>query len=246
MPTRSHHRRLVPTVLAAALVGVVAFAGARLAQGGGSAEPGTAQEQASPRAAKPAKSAGTASSTDTGMQEFADTEGDPIDARRSERAAAEEAALEIVRSIDEVARAGFISRRELVESFTTATFGPEFASETGQQVDTLLMELGARGVDDAALVIHEQPITVTSVDSADGVQVETWSVMIVAVTDLGPARQVWRTITLDMVDVDGVWLLDGWESEIGPTPAPPAEGLIDTAESVTDVLAWRRVDSEEG
>lgn len=194
----------------------------------------------------PAKSAGSASSTDTGMPEFADTEGDPIDARRSDRVAAEEAALEIVRSIDEVARAGFISRRELVESFTTATFGPEFASETGQQVDTLLMELGARGVDDAALVIHEQPITVTSVDSAEGVQVETWSVMIVAVTDLGPARQVWRTITLDMVDVDGVWLLDGWESEIGPTPAPPAEGLIDTADSVTDVLAWRRVDSEEG
>lgn len=246
MSTRSDHRRLVPTLLVAALVGVVAFAGARLAQGSGSAEPGTAHEQATPRAANPAKSAGTASSNDPGMPEFADTEGDPIDARRSNRVAAEEAALEIVRSIDEVARAGFISRRELVESFTTATFGPEFASETGQQVDTLLMELGARGVDDAGLVLHEQPITVTSIDSADGVQVETWSVMIVAIPDLGPARQVWRSITLDMVEVDGAWLLDGWESEIGPTPAPPAEGLIDTADSVARVLAWRRVDGEEG
>ena len=193
-----------------------------------------------------ANSTGQASSHDSGSPQFADSVSDPIDARHIDHTAAEAAALEIVRSIDEVARAGFISRRELVESFTTDGFGPEFASETGQQVDTLLMELGARGVDDAALVIHEQPITVTSVDSADGVQVETWSVMIVAVTDLGPARQVWRTITLDMVDVDGVWLLDGWESEIGPTPAPPAEGLIDTADSVTDVLAWRRVDSEEG
>ncbi len=102
------------------------------------------------------------------------------------------------------------------------------------------------GVDNEGLVLHEQPITVTSTDVADGVQVETWSVLIVAVTDLGPARQVWRTITLDMVDVDGAWLLDGWESEIGPTPAPPAEGLIDTADSVTDVLAWRRVDGGEG
>jgi hypothetical protein len=171
---------------------------------------------------------------------------DPIDTRHSDHIAAEQAALEIVRSIDEVARAGFISRRELVESFTTDEFGPEFASETGQQVDTLLMELGARGVDDAGLVLHEQPITVTSTDVADGVQVETWSVLIVAVSDLGPARQVWRTITLDMVDVDGAWLLDGWESEIGPTPAPPAEGLIDTADSVTDVLVWRRVDGGEG
>ncbi len=246
MPTRSHHRRLVPTLLAAALVGVVAFAGARLIQGGGSAEPRTAHEQASPRAAHTANSTGLASSHDSGSPQTADSVSNPIDARRSDRVAAEEAALEIVRSIDEVAGAGFISRRELVESFTTDEFGSQFASETGQQVDTLLMELGARGVDNEGLVLHEQPITVTSTDVADGVQVQTWSVWIVAVTDLGPARQVWRTITLDMVDVDGVWLLDGWESEIGPTPAPPAEGLIDTAESVTDVLAWRRVDSEEG
>lgn len=247
MSTRSDRRRLVPTLLlVAALVGVVAFAGARLVLGGGSAEPGTAQEQASPRASNAVDSAGPASSHDNEMPQSADSASDTIDVRRSDYVAAEEAALEIVRSIDEVAGAGFISRRELVESFTTDEFGSQFASETGQQVDTLLMELGARGVDDAGLVIHEQPITVTSTNSPDGVQVETWSVMIVAVTDLGPARQVWRTITLDMVDVDGAWLLDGWESEIGPTPAPPAEGLVDTADSVIDVLAWRRVDGGEG
>ena len=235
----------MPVLLVAALVGVVAFAGARLVQGGGSAKPGTAEEQASPPASNTDNSERPASSHDTGTPQLADTGSDPIDGRHSGHAA-EQAALEIVRSIDEVARAGFISRRELVESFTTDEFGSQFASDTGQQVDILLMELGARGVDDEGLVLHEQPITVTSTDVADGVQVETWSVLIVAVSDLGPARQVWRTITLDMVDVDGAWLLDGWESEIGPTPAPPAEGLIDTADSVIDVLAWRRVDGGEG
>ena len=101
-------------------------------------------------------------------------------------------------------------------------------------------------VDDDALVIHEQPITVASTGSAGAVRVQTWSVMIVTVPDLGPARQLWRTITLDMVEVDGVWLLDGWESEIGPTPAPPAEGLVDAADSVAEVLTWRRVDGGEG
>ena len=231
-------------LLAATLVGVVVFAGARLIRGDGGTASSTPDER---------DSRSNASTTipaeekhDADREDRADPESDQIAGATSDVADAENAALDIVRSLGEVARAGFISRRELVQSFTTDEFGTEFASETGRQVDTLLMELGARGVDDDGLVIHEQPITVASTGSADAVRVQTWSVMIVTVPDLGPARQVWRTITLDMVGVDGVWLLDGWESEIGPTPAPPAEGLVDTADSVAEVLTWRRVDGGEG
>lgn len=231
-------------LLAAALVGIVAFAGARLVRGNGDSG-SSAKDEWAPQShaivATPTES--TQSAEGEGR---ADAGTDQIDGATSDVVDAEDAALDVVRSLGKVARAGFISRRELVQSFTTDGFGSEFASETGQQVDTLLMELGARGVDDEGLVMYEQPITVTSTRSADGVQVQTWSVMIVSVPDLGPARQLWRTITLDMVEVDGVWLLDGWESEIGPTPAPPAEGLIDTADSVGEVLAWRRVDDGEG
>ena len=237
-------RRIVPTVLVAALVGVVVFAGVRLVRGDGASgasmtvEGGSAASIVVAAESAVDRSVEAADRTGSGMG--------PIDAPPSDLADAENAALDIVRSLGEVAQAGFISRRELVESFTTDAFGPDFASETGQQVDTLLMELGARGVDDAGLVIHEQPITATSIDTPGGVRVRTWSVMILAIPDLGPARQVWRTISLDMVDVGGMWLLDGWESETGPTPAPPAEAFVDTADSVAEVLSWHRVDGGEG
>lgn len=237
-------RRIVPALLVAALVGVVVFAGVRLVRGDGASGASMTVEGGSAASIVVAVESAVDRSVEAGERTGSGI--GPIDAPPSDLADAENAALDIVRSLGEVAQAGFISRRELVESFTTDAFGPDFASETGQQVDTLLMELGARGVDDAGLVIHEQPITATSIDTPAGVRVRTWSVMILAVPDLGPARQVWRTISLDMVDVGGTWLLDGWESETGPTPAPPAEALVDTADSVAEVLSWHRVDGGEG
>lgn len=237
-------RRIVPALLVAALVGVVVFAGVRLVRGDGGSGSSTTVEGGS--AARIVVAAESAVDRSVEADERTGSGIGPIVAPPSDLADAENAALDIVRSLGEVAQAGFISRRELVESFTTDTFGPDFASETGQQVDTLLMELGARGVDDAGLVIHEQPITANSTDTPGGVRVRTWSVMILAIPDLGPARQVWRTISLDMVYVGGTWLLDGWESETGPTPAPPAEAFVDTGDSVAEVLSWRRVDGGEG
>jgi hypothetical protein len=65
-----------------------------------------------------------------------------------------------------------------------------------------------------------------------------WSVLVVAVPGLGPGRQVWRTVTLDMVDVDGRWLVDGWVSEPGPTPGLAVEVALDDATAVAVPLAW--------
>ena len=45
-----------------------------------------------------------------------------------------------------------------------------------------------------------------------------------------------RTVTVDMVEVDGRWLVDGWVSQFGPTPAAPAEAPIDAAGPVAVVL----------
>jgi hypothetical protein len=244
MFVRAIDRHIVPGLLVVALVGVFVFAGVRLVRGDGTS--------GSPTTAEGNSGASVPVTADSAVDRSGETDErnvsgiGPIDARHSDLEDAENAALDIVRSLGEVAQAGFISRRELVESFTTDAFGPDFASETGQQIDTLLMELGARGVDHAGLVIHEQPITTTSTVTPGGVRVRTWSVMILAIPDLGPGRQIWRTISLDMVAVDGAWLLAGWESETGPTPAPPAEGLVDIADSVVEVLSWRRVGDGEG
>lgn len=156
-------------------------------------------------------------------------------------AEARRAAVVVVGRTGEVVAAGFISRRELIETFTTASFGPTFAEETGRAIDAMLIELGSREVDPADLVVREQPITATASATADGVEVRVWSVLIIAAPGTGPGRQVWRTVTLDMVQRDGVWLVDGWVSSPGPTPSPPAEGIVDSAEAVAVPLLWTPV-----
>jgi len=148
------------------------------------------------------------------------------------------AAINVVGRTGAVVAAGFISRRELIETFTTRSFGATFAEETGRAIDAMLIELGSREVDFGDLVVREQPITSTATATADGVQVRVWSVLIIAAPGTGPGRQVWRTVTLDMVQHDSVWLVDGWASSPGPTPAPPAEGTLDSAETVAVPLSW--------
>jgi hypothetical protein len=152
---------------------------------------------------------------------------------------AQRAAADVVSRTGEVVAAGFISRRELVETFTTPSFGPTFADETGRAIDAMLVELGSRQADAANVVVREQPITSTAVATTNGVVVvRVWSVLIVAAPGAGPGRQVWRTVTLDMEQRNGVWLVDGWASSHGPTPSPPAEGFIDSAETVAVPLSW--------
>ena len=151
------------------------------------------------------------------------------------------AAVKVVGRTGEVVAARFISRRELIETFTTPSFGPTFADETGRAIDAMLIELGSREVDPADLVVREQPITSTASATSDGVDVRVWSVLIIAAPGTGPGRQVWRTVTLDMVQHDGVWLVDGWASSPGPTPSPPAEGIVDSAETVAVPLSWNPV-----
>lgn len=157
---------------------------------------------------------------------------------------AQRAAVKVVGRTGEVVAAGFISRRELIETFTTPSFGPTFADDTGRAIDAMLIELGSREVDLADLVVREQPITSTASSTADGVHVRVWSVLIIAAPGTGPGRQVWRTVTLDMVQHDGVWLVDGWASSPGPTPSPPAEGVVDSAETVAVPLSWTPVGAD--
>ena len=69
------------------------------------------------------------------------------------------AAVAAVALTDDVARAGFISRRELIESFTTPSYGPTLADETSAAVTAMLLDLGERDVNPADLHVVEQPIS---------------------------------------------------------------------------------------
>ena len=153
--------------------------------------------------------------------------------------AARQAGIDAVSLTGDVVKAGFISRRELISSFTTSGYGSRLADETSQAVTAMLLELGERNADASKMAVLEQPLTATAERTSTGARGMVWSVLVVAVPGVGPGRQLWRTVTLDMVDVDGRWLVNGWLSTPGPTPAPAAEAAFDDATVVAGPMGWK-------
>ena len=165
----------------------------------------------------------------------------PIDIAPSVRtdvAGARQAAINAVALTDEVVTAGFISRRDLIGGFATSAFAPRLADETSAQVNALLVELGDRHTDVTALRLIEQPLSARAMVIGDVVRVDVWSLLVIAAPGTGPARQAWRTVTVDMVLVDGRWLVSEWKSRPGPTPAPAVEASFDDASTVGELLGW--------
>jgi hypothetical protein len=153
-------------------------------------------------------------------------------------AAARDAAVRVVGLTGAVVRAGLISRRELIESVTTPRFGPTLADETSSALEAMLLELGERDVDTSQLAVAEQPLTASATPAGTAVRVRVWSVLVIAAPGAGTGRQVWRTVTLDMNEIAGRWLVDGWSSTPGPTPAPVPEAAFDDAAVVAVPLGW--------
>lgn len=162
--------------------------------------------------------------------------GGPADTATAEQA--RRAGIEAVAQTGEVLRAGFISRRELIATFATPSYGPTLADETSSAMASMLIELGQRDVDTRSISIVEIPIAATAEASSSTAIVRVWSVLVVALPAAKLSRQAWRTVTLDMVLVDGRWLVDNWSSSPGPTPPLPPRTFGDDAGLVAGPLAW--------
>lgn len=171
------------------------------------------------------------------------TAGEPPRAEAAgEAGSAMAAAVAAVGLTDEVAKAGFISRRDLIGSFTTDEFGPVLAEVTSDQLSGLAFELSERDATPSALMVLEQPVTARLVSSDEGRSVvDVWSVLAVAAPGVGPGRQVWRTVTVELVETASGWRVDGWSSEPGPTPALASESAVDSADALVEVLEWAPV-----
>jgi hypothetical protein len=151
----------------------------------------------------------------------------------------EEAAAVAVALTGQIVSAGFIERRELIESIATPGFGPRLAEETSGQITDLQLELSERDQDPADLQTFEQPLRARVVSSDEAAAtVDVWSVSVVAPPGAATARAMWRTVTIDLVLADGEWLVDGWTSTPGPTPMVGPESTISSAIEVAAVLSW--------
>jgi len=52
-------------------------------------------------------------------------------------------------------------------------------------------------------------------------------------------------VTLQMRDDGGRWLVDDWQSTLGPTPAPAADASYEDASAFTGPLGWDPADLDE-
>jgi hypothetical protein len=143
------------------------------------------------------------------------------------------------RSTGAIARAGFITRTDMIRSLTTATFGPTLASLSATELGEMTAELGDAKITPGDLVWSELPLTV-HVAAADGqaARVQVWSVLVVAVPDVGAPRQLWRTVTIDLAWETGDWKVSGWASTPGPTPLLDAESAVASTAEIAEVTSW--------
>lgn len=154
----------------------------------------------------------------------------------------EQAAASAVALTGDVVSAGLISRRELIESFTTPGFGSELANLTSEQLTSMQLTLTGSGRGDTALSVAEFPLRARTVALDTGsATVEVWSMLVIASVDEPVARQAWRTVTIDLALIEGRWLVDGWTSIDGPTPAGSPEGAIAPGREVAERLQWSEV-----
>ena len=159
---------------------------------------------------------------------------------RHDEAGARAAALAYVALSGEVARAGFITRGDLIGSLATPEFRRELEAETVEQLDGTLEDLLDEGVSPGQLLWSELPLTARVVASdEDTAQVEVWSVVVIGIptTDSVP-RQTWRTVTVELAWIESDWLVSGWSAAPGPTPALGPDAVIDPLDELTTVTSW--------
>lgn len=152
------------------------------------------------------------------------------------------AAVSAVALTGEIARAGFITRTDMIETLATARYGQILAAESAAQLGEMTGELGAAGVTVQSVTFTELPLTARVVHpDTVSARVEVWTVSVITVPEVAAPRQVWRTVTLDLVWEAGDWRVDGWTTVSGPTPALAVSAPVASAAEVLDVLSWSRV-----
>ncbi len=152
------------------------------------------------------------------------------------------AAVSAVRLTGEIARAGFITRTDMIETLASARYGPTLAADSAAQLGEMSGELGAAGVTVQSVTFAELPLTarVVHTDSASA-EVEVWTVSVITVADVTAPRQVWRTVTVELLWEAADWRVDGWTTRPGPTPALAVSAPVASAVEVLDVLSWPSV-----
>lgn len=159
---------------------------------------------------------------------------------RRDASGARAAAIAYVGLTGDIARAGFITRRDLITNLAAPAFAEELRAETEAQLRETFEYLADEGLTSADLLFSELPLTARVVRSDErSARVVVWSVAVVGapVPETVP-HQGWRTVTVDLGWIDGDWLVTGWAASPGPVPAPRPAATFDDLDELEDVASW--------
>lgn len=156
---------------------------------------------------------------------------------RHDQAGARAAAISAVHLTGSIARAGFITRSDMIGEIAADRFAPRLAKTSARQLDELMVQVGSAELTPSELIWDELPLTAKVTRSAtDLPRVRVWSVLVVGAPGIGVPRQAWRTVTVDVAWERGDWRVAGWSAEPGPTPVvvdPTDTASIDAVRQVT-------------
>lgn len=176
--------------------------------------------------------------TPTGVGPRSQRFGVPQGWSRDERGA-RAAAVSAVGVTGEIARAGFVTRADMIGALTSARFAPVLARDSAAQLDELLGDMPGGGVPAEALLFRELPLTARVVHAdAHSARVLVWAVLLAGAPDRGAPRQLWRTVTVDLVWEHDDWRVDGWTAAPGPTPALATNAAVATVAELVEVTGW--------
>jgi hypothetical protein len=146
-----------------------------------------------------------------------------------------------------IAKAGFITRGDMIDALSTKRFGPALASRSAQQLADLLQQVGTDGLTPSELLWSELPLTARVVRAgATRAQVQVWSVVVLGAPGVGVPHQAWRTVTVDLAWERDDWKVDGWSSTPGPTPVLTDGADAASLEDLTTVTGWPRATDSLG
>ena len=138
-----------------------------------------------------------------------------------------------------IAKAGFITRSDMIRQLTTDRFGPTLARNSADQLNKLMSDVGSESITPAQLLWDEIPLTATVTQSGPtDAKVHVWSVLVVGAPGIGVPRQAWSTFTVKLAWQHNDWKVDGWSSRSGPTPTLTASTATAGFDALAGVTDW--------
>lgn len=137
-----------------------------------------------------------------------------------------------------VATSGPLTRADMIDALAAPSYADELTAATTRQVDELIAPLNGPAVLVQDLVWVETPLSAEITPTPTGVRAAVWSVVVVANPTSSVARQLWRTVYLDLEwDLDR-WRVQHWSATPGPTPALPTHIDLADGAQVRRVATW--------